>query len=137
MHQTFPDLGASRLGIPNSQRPNVQTANQQTLNSAAALNAMTEQPRREHARVVQDQEIAATEVRRQLIEHRVLRRLRRAIEHNETRATALGGRMVSNQLLGQFEVELVDVHDPKKRARLVRPRLASSPFHRSPTLAIR
>jgi hypothetical protein len=45
--------------------------------------------------------------------------------------------MLRDQLLRELEVEVADVHDPKKRPRLVRPRLARMPFQRSPTLAIR
>ena len=98
---------------------------------------MTEEPRREHARVVQDQQIATTEMRRQTIERRVLGALPSTIEHDESRAATLGWRVLSDQLLGEMEIEIADVHDPKKRPRLVRPRLASRSFHRSPTFAIR
>ena len=98
---------------------------------------MTKQPRGEYACVVDDEQIAPSQMRRQPIERRMLRLPGRAVEDDEPRAAALGRRMLRDQLLGKLEVEVADVHDPKKRPRLVRPRVASRPFHRSPTLAIR
>ena len=98
---------------------------------------MAEQPRREDSRVVHDEQVATTEMSRQLIECRVLSSARGAIDDDEPGCTAFGGRMSRDQLLRKIEVEVADVHDPKKRARLVRPRLPRMGFHRSPTLAIR
>src|SRR5262245_65799707 len=98
---------------------------------------MAKQSRGEHARVVDDEQVALPQMRGQVIERRVLRPLRGAIEDNQPGAATFRGRMLSNQLFGKLEVEIADVHDPKKRPRLVRPRCASRPFQRSPTLAIR
>src|SRR5688572_22457344 len=139
VHQRFPHLGAatSRLGMPNSQCANFQAPNQKTFDGAAAGHTMAKQPRREHTRVIDDEQVASAQMRWQLIEGGVLRLFRRAVEHDQTRAAACGGRILSDQILGELEVEVADVHDPKKRPRLVRPRLARMPFQRSPTLEIR
>ena len=117
--------------------PNSQLANQQALDGAAARHAVSEQAGREDTRVIQHQEIAATEMGREPIEGRVFPGTRRTIDDDEARGAALGGRMLSDQLFGEIEIEVADVHDPKNRPRSVRPRLPSSGFHRSPTLAIR
>ena len=132
MHEGFP-----LLGIPDARWPDSQAPDQQTLDGAAAWHPVSEQPRGEDTRVVQHQEVAPAKMRRKPIEGRMLPCPCRTIDDDEARRAALGGRVLSDQLLGEIEIEVADVHDPKKRPRSVRPRLSSSGFHRSPTLAMR
>ena len=142
MHQGLPLFRIPNAHIPNAQLANAQrldsrTSNQQTLDRAATRHAVSEQTRREDARIIQHQKITAIEMGRELLDGRVLPRTGRATDDDEARCAALGRRMLSDQLLREIEIELAEVHDPKKRPRSVRPRLPRIGFHRSPTLAIR
>ena len=82
-----------------------QDAFDQRLDRAAAGFAAV-QPRLDDARVVEDQQIAGVEQRRQVAEHAVGRRRAAAVE--QARCAALGRRALCDQLRWQGEIEIGD-----------------------------
>ena len=83
-----------------------QFAKQQTLDGAAAWNSMPHEPRRKHARVVDDEQIAGAQVIGQPRERRVLDGTRLPRQHQQSRLPSLGRRTLSDQLVRQIEVEI-------------------------------
>jgi hypothetical protein len=103
VHQRRPGLGLAVLRA-------VVTGEQQALHRAAARHAVPEQPRREHARVVHDEQIAGPEEARKLLDGRVLDRAGRSPQDQEPRRAARRG-VLRDELFGQIEIELGDEHD--------------------------
>ena len=67
---------------------------------------MTQKARGEDARIVDNKQIAGAEVIRQLHERRVFDCARLSREHQQSRLPSFGGRMLSDQLVRQVEVEV-------------------------------
>jgi thioredoxin reductase len=85
-------------------------AEEERFHGAAARNAMAEQARRKDSGVVDDQKVSGLEVLGQVGELGVLYRARVALQHQETRSAANGGRLLCNQLIRQLEIEVCHVH---------------------------
>ena len=80
-------------------------AQQQALDGAAARHAAAEQPRGEHARVVDDEQIARAQQRREIADGAVPARAGDAVEHQEPRGAARRG-LLRDQLVRKVEVEI-------------------------------
>ena len=103
--------------------------------------ATTRQPdadeaRGKHARVVEHEEVAAPQEPFEVREHRVLDGAAVTLQHQEARPSAFA-RLLGDERLGQVEVEVGNVHEPKNRPRFTRPLTAFRGFQRSPTFLIR
>ena len=85
----------------------VHALEQQTLDRAAARVAAPEQPRRKHARVVDDEQIAGVEQLRQRRDRRLAPAIAGAIDDHQPRRPARP-RLLRDQRLGQIEVEVGD-----------------------------
>jgi hypothetical protein len=83
-----------------------QPAEQQALDRAARGIAVPEQPRRVHARVVDDQQVTRPQDGGQVRHRRVRPRAGTAVEHQQPRGAPLCGRRLRDQGLGQHEVEV-------------------------------
>jgi hypothetical protein len=66
------------------------------------------EPRRNHARVVQNQQVAGPQQRGKLGKTRVAQRAGRAVHNQHPALAALGRRLLRNQLRGQIKVEIGD-----------------------------
>src|SRR6185436_6364725 len=134
MHQRFPI-------------PCWKTAKQQTLDGTPGWYAAAEQSRGKHACVVDDEQIARLQVLDEMRERRVLEANLVTMKDEEPRLASLFGRVLCDQIIGQSEIEVADVHAfavrpfaagfEKNVMRSVRPLVASNPFQRSPRLASR
>jgi hypothetical protein len=91
MHERFPDFGL--------RREHVQAPNQQTLGGAAPRQSSSQQPRSEHARVVDDEQVACAEQRWQFEETAIVERAGRPIDDQQTRKPPLVRRLLRNQLV--------------------------------------
>ena len=96
-----------------------------------------EQTRRPDPAAIHHEQVACAEEMGQVAEDLVPDGTGGPLENQESRLVARVEGLLRDGVRGKLEVEVADVHDPKKRPRLVRPRVASRPFQRSPTLAIR
>jgi hypothetical protein len=113
---TFEDHSRARLesltGV-HERRPGVWSpgrAQQQALGSATSREAPADQPRWKDASVVDDDQIARLEERRQ-IGKRVMRdATRRPAQAQETRSTSFSRRLLRDEIGGEIEVELGDAH---------------------------
>ena len=101
MHQRVPALG-------------VQAPEQQALDLPAARIAMAEQARRDDARIVDDEQIARREEGWQIADDVVSPRASMPVHHEQPRRAARGGRLLRDQVLGQFEIELTQVHETEE-----------------------
>jgi hypothetical protein len=70
---------------------------------------VAEQARREDARVVDDEEVAGAEKRRQIADGRVMERWRLPTENEQPRRTAWCG-LLRDQIVRELEGEVGDVH---------------------------
>jgi hypothetical protein len=71
---------------------------------------MAEQARRHDARIVDDKQIAGRKERWQIADDVVSPRASMPVHHEQPRRAARGGRLLRDQVLGQFEIELTQVH---------------------------
>ena len=71
---------------------------------------MTDQPGGKHTRVVDDKQVAGPENVNDVAEHCVLDRAGVAMQHEQSRAAALGRRLLSDELIRKIEIEFCDVH---------------------------
>jgi hypothetical protein len=85
-------------------------AQKESLDSAAAWNAMPKKPGGKNPGVIDDQEIAGSELIRHLRERRVFDCAGRAMQDEQSRRPAGGRRLLRNQLIRKFEIEVGDVH---------------------------
>ena len=83
----------SRTGRPHHQQ----------LDSSARL-LLREQARRQHARIVEYDQIALAQMTHEFVEARMIDRLAFAIEHEQTRLVAASQRLLRNQFFRQFVV---------------------------------
>ena len=74
----------------------------------AAAGLLAEDARLDHARVVEHQQVAGLQQIGQLVEDAVGGRVGIVAAVEQARGTALGGRMLGNQLLGKLEVEIAE-----------------------------
>ncbi len=74
------------------------------------LGFASQQARRQHAGVVQDDAIAFAQEGWELAELPVFESLLGAMNHEHPRAVAFGGRLLGDQLLGQFVIEIRKPH---------------------------
>ncbi len=100
MHQRVPALG-------------IQPLEQQALDLAATRITMAEQARRDDARIVDDKQIARREEGWQIADDVVSPRASVPVHYEQPRRAARGGRLLRDQVLGQFEIELTQVHETK------------------------
>ena len=70
---------------------------------------MSEQSRREDPRIVQDQQVAGSQVTAELGERRVLESII-ATHHQQPRLASRPWRVLRNQFGGQLEIKIRDVH---------------------------
>ena len=77
---------------------------------------MPEQPRREHARVVDDEKIAGAQEVGQRLDAGVCRRAAGAIDDEQARPAAIGGRLLRDEVGGKVEIEVADVHGRREAA---------------------
>jgi hypothetical protein len=125
VHQAFPNLASvnSRLPFPNSQASvpgswewgvrRWEFAKEETLHCAAARDTTTYESGREHASVVEHEQIARAKMAPQPAERRVLNRSCVAWEDEESRLPSLGRRPLSDQFVGQLEIEVAGLQgDP-------------------------
>ena len=82
---------------------------------AATGEPLSNQSRREHARVVDDQEIPRAKQRRQLGEAPMLHALARAVEHHQPAAAAFRRRLLGDQFVRKIEVKVGCQHKRKAR----------------------
>jgi hypothetical protein len=95
LRERRPDLLSGRGGL---------AAQQQDLDLAPSR--LREEPRRQNARVVRDQEIARRKERRQLMERVVADGARRAVEGEEPGVVPRGGGMLRDPVPGKRVVEI-------------------------------
>ena len=89
----------SRAGRPHHQQ----------LDAAARL-LLREQPRRQHARVVEHDQVALAQMTHEFVEARMLDRLGFAIEHEQARLVAPSQRLLRDQFFRQIVVEFGKPH---------------------------
>jgi hypothetical protein len=110
MHQGVPkDARGAKCARSTNGAGRAQRTEEEAFDDAAAWDAVAEQARCEDARVVDDEEIAAAEVRRQIADGRVMERWRLPIEDEQARRTA-GCSLLRDQILRELEGEVGDVH---------------------------
>ena len=85
-------------------------AQQQALDCSAAWNSMPHEPRRKHASIVDNEQIAGTQMIGHPRERRVLDGTRLPREHQQSRLPSLDWRTLSDQLVRQIEVEIARSH---------------------------
>jgi predicted PurR-regulated permease PerM len=118
-------------GIEQTRRPGVRPiacrTQKKTFDGPAARHAPADEPRGEHARVVDDEEIASMEVAGKIADPIVPARTRRAVEHEKTGLPARPG-VLCDELSGEIEIEIRDVHLAKasnvlryNRGRVMKP----------------
>lgn len=73
---------------------------EQALDDAAARHAMTQQPRREHSGIVEDQQITTAKKVPDMLELSVNHRTRVARQHKKSRLTANGRWLLGDQFFG-------------------------------------
>jgi hypothetical protein len=103
--------------LPDDSRPRGRRgvrprhrAHEQALHRPAARDAAPQQPRREHAGVVDDQEIAGAQEIGQRGNARVGQRAAGAVGHQQTRAGAVRRRFLRDEIGWEIEVEVADIH---------------------------
>ena len=99
MHQRVPGVG-------------VDLSKQQALDHAAAGIAVTDQACGDDARVVDDEQIARREERRQIGDVMVPPLTRRPVDDQQPRRAALGRRCLRDELGREVEREIREAHDP-------------------------
>lgn len=77
----------------------------------AARSLLPEQTRRDHPGIVENHEIAGTQMLQQISELAMCQRAARPVEGEQTAAASLGQRMASDQCIGEFEGKVSDTHD--------------------------
>ena len=82
---------------------------QEDFDAAGEPFAVSDEPRLEDARVVEHHRVARFHERREVPEEPILPGSGGPIEHQHARAVPFGGRILGNQLLGQFIIELREV----------------------------
>jgi hypothetical protein len=97
VHQRFPPIG-------------VEAFDQDALDGAAARHAPADQPRGEHARVVDDEEVAGAQPLWKHRHDRVCEAARFAIQNEQPRGPPFGRRLLRDQIGRQVEVEVRDIH---------------------------
>ncbi len=85
------------------------------LAAAVALDAM--QARRDHSRVVEDQQVAGAQKRRQVDELAIGQRTCGTLQVQQPAAAARGGRMAGDQFVGQVEMEVGAPHQGAHASR--------------------
>ena len=83
---------------------------QETLGGAAAGQPRPDQPRRKHARVVDDEQIAGAKQRGKIGEVEMRDAAAGAIDRHEPAGAARRRRLLRDQLSGQIEIEIGNVH---------------------------
>ncbi len=83
-------------------------AQEQSLPFALGARTATDQARRQHARVVEHQQIAGFEQRGQVAEPLMTPHVSPSPNHQQTRLVALGARILSDEVRRQLVVQLVD-----------------------------
>jgi hypothetical protein len=97
----------------------IEPRQQQALDGAARRVAATDQARREHPRVVQDEHVTRPQKTRQVADERAFRAARHAIEDEEPGGPAGLGRRLRDELRRQLEVEVGDEHRERSAGRPV------------------
>ena len=105
-----PTSSRPRVWLSSSQAPSGCFAQEQALPPAAAAGAAADQPGGQHARVVEDEQVAGVEQGRQVVEMAVGRRRAVAAHHQQARLVAFRRRFLGDQAVGKLVIELVDVH---------------------------
>ena len=82
---------------------------QEDFDAAGETQAVSDEPRLEDARVVEHHRVARFHERREVPEEPILPGASGSIEHQHARAVPFDGRILGNQLLGQFIIELREV----------------------------
>ena len=103
---TAAELGSSGGRLPGARRSAVDRLMEGDLDPRHA--APAEQPRRDHARVVEHEQIAGPEQRRQIAHAAILER--RAADHQQTGGVPWPRRMLRDQPRRQVEIEQIDAH---------------------------
>ena len=115
------DLAAGLRRLAGAQlRQHAASAEQplhQHLHGATGGGLAAEHACRDHARVVEHQQVARTQQARDIGEPQVLRPLARRVEPEQAAARALGAGMPRDQRIGQFVVEIADFHGKPVPAR--------------------
>jgi hypothetical protein len=106
MHERVPQLCPSALFRALAPR---RARQQQALDGAAGRHAPSEQPRGEHAGVVDDEEVAGAQVLRQAGDGAVLQARPFPREHHQLRRSARSWRL-RDEVRGKVEVELGGEH---------------------------
>jgi hypothetical protein len=101
--------GARGPRVRGCQARSAGRAKEEAFDDAAAWDAVAEQARREDARVVDDEEIAGAEKRRQIADGRMMERWRLPIEDEQARR-APGCGLLRDQIVRELEGEVGDVH---------------------------
>src|ERR1051325_2451727 len=97
-----------------------ELTHEKDFNLSACLFAMSDQARRNHARVVHDDDVVGTKMLSELIESRIAPLLSRAIEHEHPRGVTLFERCLRDELGRKLVIKLGDSHQ-KKDVRNGRP----------------
>ena len=106
MHERFPPLSRLVFATAGRRRP----PDQQTLDRAAARHAPSEQAGGKDAGVVDHDEVARAEQRRQLGDPGVRDGTGRAGQVKQPSTAPIGDRLLRDQISGQVVVEVADVH---------------------------
>ena len=88
----------------------VETRDQQALDRTAARHPVAQQARRKHPRVVDDQQVARAEKRGQVADRRLRGRAGGSIEGEQARPVPLRRGLLRDRIIGQFEIEVGNVH---------------------------
>jgi hypothetical protein len=97
MHERGPVLG-------------IESLEQHDLDASAARHTRPEQPRRKDLRVVDHEDVAGAQPRRQIGNMLMRDRAGSPIEHEQTRSAALGGWRLRDQGFRQLEIEIRNQH---------------------------
>ena len=90
------------------------TRDKQTLDAATTGIAVAEQPRRNDARVVDDEQVTRAQLLRQGCDGMVGCLAGGTIETQQARRPANSGRLLRDQIIGEFEIEVADEHVPHR-----------------------
>ena len=107
--QTAPGFGRLAGAQLGEQRPVVDDPFDQYLDLAAALLA-AEQTGRDHARIVEYDQVAGIDVIDQLGEMMIAEPSQRRLQHHQARTGTLGQGFLRDQFLGQPVIEIAQAH---------------------------
>jgi len=110
-----PLAGAHFLARPNQRFPSIcsNLPRKKNLDPARSMLPPAIKAGREHARIVQNKAIFLMHIGREIAEHAVLPSALGAIDHQHSRAIAIGKRLLRNQFFGQIIIKIINTHSSR------------------------